>query len=102
MAVSPLTQSDLADIYASVEKDDLRVKKVRLHSETLRGLKQHWPKGQKFGKKVWGAVVSGSHEIPRPHVILTDDRGEDHTVCVIHGKDGQLCPDCSTREVMES
>jgi hypothetical protein len=99
--MNSLTPEELNEMFSEVEKLDLLVKKVRMNSETLRGLKRNFAKqGNNVKRKIWKAELTGSHDIYPPHVWLTASDGVETRFCRVHNQDSQLCPECSVEDVM--
>ena len=90
--LNPLTPSDLADLFALVEKNELRVATVLLHPITYSDMRK-WgrdildieTKGEELRKGlmafVWGAYIIISKKIPEGTIIVTSE--EDKKVCAV-------------------
>ena len=129
--MEPLTRNELNDIFSDIESwCDLKIIKVKMHSELLRISKFIKIDGRKIDRYMclWGAKISGTHQINKSHLIITG-RAKliklthatfsmksitkinqftsnkftyyEYLVCRDH-HDGILCGECSAREVTES
>jgi hypothetical protein len=97
--MSSLSLRELADMFAEVEATDAMVREIKINP-TL----EIEPKldAEVDSGRIWTAAFMTDDELEIQHLLLVDNYGDEHLKCRIHGKEGQLCKECTVREILES
>jgi hypothetical protein len=97
--MSSLSLRELADMFAEVEATDAIVQEIKVNP--ILEIESELEAEVDLGK-IWDAAFVTDDELEIQHLLLVDNYGDEHLKCRIHDKEGQLCKECTVKEILES